>query len=210
MKFGGSQLASVQGNTITGDTVDVTAGWNLIGSIGTPIAASNLTSSPPGLTTSPFFGYSGGSYSVSDSIQPGRAYWVKTNSAGSFVLSSSNSAGRTGRIRIVFTHEQPPPPPAGAGQVPQEFSLEQNYPNPFNPVTHFRFRVGQFPNGGGGFVSLKVYDILGRDVATLLSEVKQPGVYQVTWDARNLPSGIYTSRLIAGAFSEVKKVLLIR
>ena len=94
--------------------------------------------------------------------------------------------------------------------MPQEFSLEQNYPNPFNPVTHFRFQVGEFPNGGGGFVSLKVYDILGRDVATLLSEVKQPGVYQVTWDARNLPSGIYTSRLIAGAFSEVKKVLLIR
>src|SRR5207245_8843175 len=99
--------------------------------------------------------------------------------------------------------------PAGAGQVPQEFSLEQNYPNPFNPVTHFRFRVGQFPNGGAGFVSLKVYDILGRDVATLLSEVKQPGVYQVTWDARNLPSGIHSCRVSAGACAEQDTELVI-
>jgi hypothetical protein len=210
VKFGGSQLAAIQGSMISDDTIDVTAGWNLIGSIGTSIGVSNVTSSPPGITTSPFFGYSGGSYFVSDSIQPGRAFWVKTISSGALILSSSGTAVRTGRIRIIPTHDEPPPPPAGAGPVPQEFSLQQNYPNPFNPVTHFRFRVGEFPTGGGGFVTLKVYDVLGREVATLLSEVKQPGVYQVSWDARNIPSGIYTYRLAGGTFSDEKKMLLIR
>jgi len=87
--------------------------------------------------------------------------------------------------------------------VPDRFHLYQNYPNPFNPVTQIRFEVG-----GLRFVSLRVYDVLGREVATLVNEVKEPGVYSVAWDARELSSGVYFYRLTAGRFVETKKLLL--
>jgi hypothetical protein len=89
--------------------------------------------------------------------------------------------------------------------LPSEPVLFQNYPNPFNPATNFGFRISKF-----GFVSLKVYDVLGREVATLVSEVKQPGRYSVTWDAGGMPSGVYFYRLYAGSFVDVKKMLLVR
>ena len=89
--------------------------------------------------------------------------------------------------------------------VPTEYSLAQNYPNPFNPATNFEFAIPH-----PGLVSLKVFDALGREVAMLVSEVKAPGTYKLRWDAGNLPSGIYFYRLSAGAFSESKKLVLIR
>ena len=69
--------------------------------------------------------------------------------------------------------------------------LEFNYPNPFNPTTDFRFRIPARPAGGAdlGFVSLKVYDVLGREVATLVNEVKLPGEYTVRWDASSAAGG---------------------
>jgi hypothetical protein len=92
-----------------------------------------------------------------------------------------------------------------SAQKPTEFRLEQNYPNPFNPSTHFAFRIAEF-----GLVSLKVYDLLGREVATLVNEVKQPGSYEVTWDASGFASGVYFYRLHAGTFVQTKKLMLLR
>jgi spore coat protein CotH/photosystem II stability/assembly factor-like uncharacterized protein len=90
--------------------------------------------------------------------------------------------------------------------IPNEFKLYQNFPNPFNPTTHFGFRISGF-----GFVNLKVYDLLGREVATLVNEVKQPGEYTVRWDASNLSSGVYFYRLTVGdKFAETKKLLLLK
>jgi len=97
----------------------------------------------------------------------------------------------------------------GSVSLPVQFSLGQNYPNPFNPGTQIEFRIPD-RHTGGTFVSLKIYDILGREVATVVNEVKQPGVYQEEWTAKNLPSGIYMYRLIAGSFTSAKKMLLIR
>ena len=74
--------------------------------------------------------------------------------------------------------------------LPNKFKLEQNYPNPFNPRTHFEFRISNF-----GFVSLRLFDVLGREVATLVNEVRPAGFYTVHWDASSLPSGIYFARL---------------
>ena len=74
--------------------------------------------------------------------------------------------------------------------TPQTFKLEQNYPNPFNPTTNFGFRISEF-----GIVSLKVFDVLGREVATLVQEQKEAGYYSVQWNASGLPSGIYFARL---------------
>jgi hypothetical protein len=88
---------------------------------------------------------------------------------------------------------------------PENFILYQNYPNPFNPATNIRFRIADF-----GFVSLKVYDVLGDEVATLVNEVKDAGEYEVEFSANWLTSGIYFYKLNVGSFSETKKMLLMK
>jgi len=95
--------------------------------------------------------------------------------------------------------------------LPVFFALHQNYPNPFNPVTVIRYSIGV----GQSFltvypVSLKVYDMLGRIVATLVDETKPPGAYSAQWDATNVPSGMYVYRLEAGSFIDVKKTMLVK
>ncbi len=100
--------------------------------------------------------------------------------------------------------------------VPAEFALEQNYPNPFNPSTSIKYKIPstnsslEFGNSRLGFVSLKVYDLLGREVATLADEAKEPGTYTVQWNATGFASGVYLYRLSAGGFVSTKKMLLLR
>jgi hypothetical protein len=89
--------------------------------------------------------------------------------------------------------------------VPKEFSLEQNYPNPFNPSTTIRFTLPK-----NVFVSLKVYDMMGRDVATLLAREMPAGSYSTEWNAAHVPSGTYFYRLQAGTFAETRKLLLVK
>ncbi|MCB9220107.1 MAG: T9SS type A sorting domain-containing protein [Ignavibacteriales bacterium] len=89
--------------------------------------------------------------------------------------------------------------------IPTEFRLEQNYPNPFNPNTSIRYSISNENN-----VILKVYDILGKEVATLVNERKSSGYYVVNFDASNLTSGIYFYTIRAGSFSETKKMLLMK
>jgi len=88
---------------------------------------------------------------------------------------------------------------------PSSYGLEQNYPNPFNPVTNFQFSIAN-----SQLTTLKVYDVLGREVATLVNEVKQPGAHTATWDASNFPSGVYFYKMQAGHFVDVKKMLLVK
>ena len=85
------------------------------------------------------------------------------------------------------------------------FRLDQNYPNPFNPATNFEFRISDF-----GFVSLKVFDVLGREVETLVNEVVGPGVHTVRWNASGSPSGVYLYQLRAGSFVEARKMVLTK
>ncbi|MBI3189496.1 MAG: T9SS type A sorting domain-containing protein, partial [Ignavibacteriales bacterium] len=99
--------------------------------------------------------------------------------------------------------------------VPNKFSLEQNYPNPFNPTTNFGFRIVDFSAkggsaSGGGLVTLKIFDILGREVAILVNEELHPGTFSVSWDATGQASGIYYYRLQVGDFSETRKLLLTK
>jgi poly(3-hydroxybutyrate) depolymerase len=92
--------------------------------------------------------------------------------------------------------------------LPKEISLSQNYPNPFNPSTTIEYQI---PNvGAQNIVSLRVYDILGREVATLVNEQKPAGTYNVQWNAKDLTSGVYYYRLQAGSFTETKKLILLR
>lgn len=85
------------------------------------------------------------------------------------------------------------------------YQLSQNYPNPFNPVSKIKFSI---PVSGN--VEIKVYDILGKEIKTLLNEYKQSGTYEVEFDASNLPSGVYFYRMISGSYLETKKMLLLR
>jgi hypothetical protein len=85
------------------------------------------------------------------------------------------------------------------------YTLFQNYPNPFNPSTKIRYVIEK-----ESAVQLKIYDVLGNDIATLVSEVKPAGVYEVTFDASKLPSGIYFYKLTADGFSETKKLILLK
>jgi len=91
----------------------------------------------------------------------------------------------------------------------KSFELFANYPNPFNPSTKIEFRISNF-----GFVSLKIYDILGKEVATLVNEEKQPGTYEVEFNTssiKHLPSsGIYFYSLEAGSFKQTKKMILTK
>jgi hypothetical protein len=88
---------------------------------------------------------------------------------------------------------------------PRTFKVDQNYPNPFNPSTVISYEI---PNNS--FVTLKVYDILGKEVATLVNEEKSSGIYRVTFDASHLPSGIYIYNITAGKYSQVKKMMLLK
>jgi hypothetical protein len=91
------------------------------------------------------------------------------------------------------------------GSIPSDFTLEQNYPNPFNPSTNIRFSLPE-----ANQVTLKVFDMLGQEVVTLVNEFINAGSYEVTFDASNLPTGIYTYSLTAGDFQSVKKMMLIK
>jgi photosystem II stability/assembly factor-like uncharacterized protein len=96
-------------------------------------------------------------------------------------------------------------------QIPKEFVLYQNYPNPFNPTTRISFDIPPFTKGEqGGFVSLKVYDILGKVVGVLVDEKLNPGKYDVEFNAENLSSGVYFYKLETEGFTDVKKMLLIK
>jgi Secretion system C-terminal sorting domain len=98
--------------------------------------------------------------------------------------------------------------PTGVGESsvqPQKFALSQNYPNPFNPSTTIDYVVAR-----EGFVTIKVYDALGREVATLLNEERQRGRYQINFDAAKLASGIYMYKISGDGFSQTKKMVLMK
>ncbi|MEO8398915.1 MAG: DUF4185 domain-containing protein [Ignavibacteriaceae bacterium] len=102
--------------------------------------------------------------------------------------------------------------------LPDNYNLSQNYPNPFNPTTKIKYTIPTPPSSSPlakgrselQFVTLKIYDILGREVATLINEVKSPGNYEVTFDGGKLPSGIYFYRMQAGKFLDTKKLVFIK
>lgn len=91
------------------------------------------------------------------------------------------------------------------GTLPEKFALGQNYPNPFNPSTKIEFSLP-----GNGFVNLAIYDILGREVTTLVNEFKNAGSYLISFNASELPSGIYFYKINCGEYSMVKKMIVIK
>jgi len=89
--------------------------------------------------------------------------------------------------------------------IPTKYALKQNYPNPFNPSTTIEFSIPKT-----GFVTLKIYNLLGQDVATLVSDKLAPDNYKYNWDASNFSSGVYFFKINAGKFQKVQKMILLR
>ena len=94
--------------------------------------------------------------------------------------------------------------------MPNEFSLSQNYPNPFNPSTTIKYSIPKIINNQSSIINIKVYDILGNVVATLVNENKAAGNYEVKFNATNLTSGIYFYHISTGSFASTKKMILLK
>ena len=90
-------------------------------------------------------------------------------------------------------------------QTPTIYVLHEAYPNPFNPTTKIKFEIPF-----DGLVSLKIYNALGQEIATVVNEGRTAGRYEATFDAATLPSGVYVYRLIAGNFTASKRMILIK
>jgi hypothetical protein len=315
LKFSAVQPLSVLGDPQNLDTIDVDAGWNLIGSISSPVATGSVVQIPNGIVASQYYGYNGTMYTVPSTIDPFHGYWVKANQQGKLVLSGtgfllgktpanrSDVISEAAHLRLIdqfgnsqevlFTsndvsnpdyYELPPPPPAGIfdarfstnrmleavkegesktipirvsyaqypltiswdmkdqslkasfvvgakevamngigsvkvadantslalrlggnSSVPKEFALSQNYPNPFNPSTTIRYDLPVDTR-----VTLKLFNMLGQEVLTLVSEEQKAGYKSVQWNANNFASGVYFYRLQAGDFVTSKRLLFLK
>jgi hypothetical protein len=89
--------------------------------------------------------------------------------------------------------------------MPHSYSLDQNYPNPFNPSTKITYSVSQESP-----VTIKVFDLIGQEIAVLVDDVKEPGSYSVSFDALGLSSGVYIYQMRAGNFTSVKKLSVLK
>ncbi len=100
-----------------------------------------------------------------------------------------------------------------SAEIPQKYELLQNYPNPFNPMTKITFSIplsrGVSATGGRG-VLLKIYDVLGKEIAVLVNENLKPGIYEIDWNAVNIPSGVYFYTLITNEFTQTKKMVVLK
>jgi hypothetical protein len=176
-------------NTTDGDTT-------LVGSAGVNTVIPHIAFDP-----------TGNLYALSGiSTQTNSLYTLDTLNASATLVGSTGMQGilaitmRTDTLVTSVPGEQ-------TADVPTLFELRQNYPNPFNPTTEIRFTI---PVGTYNYTSLRVYDLLGREVEVLVNEMKQPGTYTVRFDARDLSSGVYMYRLQAGSFVVVKKLVLLK
>ncbi len=209
-----SQVIYTGAKVIDSAEIPVSAGWNMIGSLSIAVAVSQITSPSPGLTISPIYEYSGTAYVEADTLHPGSGYWVRTNQAGILTLSSHSNRPKV-RFAALTGTEKPPPPP-GEGEVsqksawPKSVMLLQNYPNPFNPTTKIKYALPR-PSD----VSLKIYDLFGREITILVNEKEPAGEHEVEWNAESYPSGIYYAHLAAteglgGSSVQTMKLLLLK
>jgi hypothetical protein len=93
----------------------------------------------------------------------------------------------------------------GKNNLIVKYGLYQNYPNPFNPVTNIKFDIPK-----SGFVNLKVYDMLGKEIAVLVNDNLTEGSYNVAWNASRFASGVYFYRIVADDFTDIKRMILLK
>jgi len=123
---------------------------------------------------------------------------------GCATTSWSSTTGPTGRPNISLTMTVSTGIENNTG-IPIKYNLSQNYPNPFNPTTKIEYALPK-----QGFVSIKIYDLLGREVSSLVNEVKQAGYYSVDFNASDLASGVYFYKMESSGFVDTKKFVLLK
>lgn len=146
--------------------------------------------------------------------------WYDYFSGDSIDVTDTNMqiSFQPGELRVYTTIKLPAPEPdllteaenEFSTSVPVNFELEQNYPNPFNPTTKIRYSIPNAESKIASVVQLKVFNVLGSEVATLVNEQKEPGYYAVNFNAASLPSGVYFYSLRVGSYVETRKMLLLR
>jgi uncharacterized delta-60 repeat protein len=130
---------------------------------------------------------------------------VAVDAQGNVYASGESGGSSSGLDFAVVKYSQTVGIEPVSNEAPGQYILSQNYPNPFNPATFIEFAL---PNSG--FVSLKIYDMLGRDIESLVSSDLKAGVYKALWNASNYTSGVYYYKLNSGNFSETKKMILVK
>ena len=218
LKYHESETFPMSGSSLLEDTIDIAEGWNMIGSIAVPVDVTNITSIPPGMITSEFFGHTV-QYVLVDTIQPGRGCWVKAGQAGRLILASNGGERSAAeRIKIVTIPELPPPPPEDDNRpfsrttLPLTIELFQNSPNPFNAVTTISYSLPYVSE-----VLLRIFNILGQEIALLVEGIDPAGIHVARWDASGVASGVYLYRLeVANSHNpgrtvtQVRKMLVIK
>jgi len=127
------------------------------------------------------------------------------NAVPQYVADALHYASDHLPVYALFKFENPIGIKLISSGIPEEYALSQNYPNPFNPATNFGFRIPDF-----GLVRLIVYDVLGKEIAVPVNRNLQAGTYEVSFDAGNLPSGIYFYRLTSGDYTETRRMVLVK
>jgi hypothetical protein len=146
---------------------------------------------------------------------PDTGWWYDYFTGDSIFVSNTQEqiALQPGEFHIYTTVKLPTPEvgillgleDSEIADAPTEYALQQNYPNPFNPTTTIRYSIIN-PD----VVKIKIYDVLGREVRTLVNEFKQVGTYELQFSANGLASGIYLYRIESGSFVETKKMILLK
>ena len=161
---------------------------------------TSITFATFGATTTQSIGSETSAVSLTDSLQnlsPNTTYYYRA--------AGQNSAGTQRGSIVRFITSAPTMVELVTNEVPTEYSLTQNYPNPFNPSTTIEFSLPR-----SSYVTLKVFSLLGEEVATLAGQNFAAGSYRVDWNAKGVASGVYLYRLLAGSFVETKKLLLLK
>ncbi|HEY3251305.1 MAG TPA: SBBP repeat-containing protein [Ignavibacteria bacterium] len=142
-------------------------------------------------------------YNASTAFERGTS--IVSNTSGSVVYVTGLSPTTQSSDVVVIKYSQLVGISNINSEIPENFSLEQNYPNPFNPSTTIKFAVPAEDN-----VSIKVYDMLGKEVAVLVNEIVKAGNYEVKFEASKLSSGTYFYRITTSSFNDVKKMMLVK
>ncbi len=143
-------------------------------------------------------------------------YTAPSNSGYNHITKGRNGTTRLWAARIdggISVFNGPVGTKAVNNIIPEKYILYQNYPNPFNPATKIKFAIPLSRGvsaGRGVFTKLIIYDILGREITTLVNQELKPGTYEIEWDGSNYPSGVYFYILITKDYSETKKMVLVK